>query len=283
MFKKEWVHRFSLFTVFLICGLLVFLVFSHFRPMLPRDIDIPARIGAIIVFLTAALLTRRSEGLERYWLVFFAFFAASFAQILDLYLSYWSLHLLRLDINTPVGNAADKLESTLLVVIPIIVLTKLSGNDMASIYFKKGNLKLWLFIGVVAFLVIAIVSIPWAEWQFQGRDLSLERVIPWVPWILLFVFANAINEELLFRGLFLRKLEPFLGAFSSNLLIAILFTLLHVGVDYTADTLMFLAFLLLLGLALGYVTQKTDSIWGSVLIHAGVDIPVVVGLFSTLT
>jgi len=97
------------------------------------------------------------------------------------------------------------------------------------------------------------------------------------------VFANAINEELLFRGLFLRKLEPFLGAFSSNLLIAILFTLLHVGVDYTADTLMFLAILLPLGLALGYVTQKTDSIWGSVLIHAGVDIPVVVGLFSTLT
>jgi membrane protease YdiL (CAAX protease family) len=280
---KERLHRFDLFLLFLVCGLLVFLVFSHFRPLLPADIDIPARIGLIIAFLTTALLIRRSERLKKYWLVFFAFFAAAFALSLDLYLSHWSLRLLSLDINTPAGYAVDKLESTFLIVISIIVLTKVSGSDMASIYLKKGNLKLGLVIGIVVFLVIAAVSIPWAEWQFQGRDLSLERVIPWTPWILLFVLTNAINEELLFRGLFLRKLEPFLGAFPSNLLIAIVFTIMHVGVDYTPDVLMFLAFLLPLGLAMGYVMQKTDSILGSVLIHAAVDIPVVIGLYSTLS
>lgn len=280
---KERLHRFDLFLLFLVCGLLVFLVFSHFRPLLPADIDIPARIGLIIAFLTTALLIRRSERLKKYWLVFFAFFAAAFALSLDLYLSHWSLRLLSLDINTPAGYAVDKLESTFLIVISIIVLTKVSGSDMASIYLKKGNLKLGLVIGIVVFLVIAAVSIPWAEWQFQGRDLSLERVIPWTPWILLFVLTNAINEELLFRGLFLRKLEPFLGAFPSNLLIAIVFTIMHVGVDYTLDVLMFLAFLLPLGLAMGYVMQKTDSILGSVLIHAAVDIPVVIGLYSTLS
>jgi len=280
---KERLHRFDLFLLFLVCGLLVFLVFSHFRPLLPADIDIPARIGLIIAFLTTALLIRRSERLKKYWLVFFAFFAAAFALSLDLYLSHWSLRLLSLDTNTPAGYAVDKLESTFLIVISIIVLTKVSGSDMASIYLKKGNLKLGLVIGIVVFLVIAAVSIPWAEWQFQGRDLSLERVIPWTPWILLFVLTNAINEELLFRGLFLRKLEPFLGAFPSNLLIAIVFTIMHVGVDYTPDVLMFLAFLLPLGLAMGYVMQKTDSILGSVLIHAAVDIPVVIGLYSTLS
>jgi len=280
---KERLHRFDLFLLFLVCGLLVFLVFSHFRPLLLADIDIPARIGLIIAFLTTALLIRRSERLKKYWLVFFAFFAAAFALSLDLYLSHWSLRLLSLDINTPAGYAVDKLESTFLIVISIIVLTKVSGSDMASIYLKKGNLKLGLVIGIVVFLVIAAVSIPWAEWQFQGRDLSLERVIPWTPWILLFVLTNAINEELLFRGLFLRKLEPFLGAFPSNLLIAIVFTIMHVGVDYTPDVLMFLAFLLPLGLAMGYVMQKTDSVLGSVLIHAAVDIPVVIGLYSTLS
>ena len=280
---KERLHRFDLFLLFLVCGLLVFLVFSHFRPLLPADIDIPARIGLIIAFLTTALLIRRSERLKKYWLVFFAFFAAAFALSLDLYLSHWSLRLLSLDINTPAGYAVDKLESTFLIVISIIVLTKVSGSDMASIYLKRGTLKLGLVIGIVVFLVIAAVSIPWAEWQFQGRDLSLERVIPWTPWILLFVLTNAINEELLFRGLFLRKLEPFLGAFPSNLLIAIVFTIMHVGVDYTPDVLMFLAFLLPLGLAMGYVMQKTDSVLGSVLIHAAVDIPVVIGLYSTLS
>lgn len=29
--------------------------------------------------------------------------------------------------------------------------------------------------------------------------------------------------------------------------------------------------------------QGTDSIWGSVLFHAGADIPVMIGIFSNLT
>jgi hypothetical protein len=28
--------------------------------------------------------------------------------------------------------------------------------------------------------------------------------------------------------------------------------------------------------------QKTDSVWGSILLHAGMDIPVMLGIFSTL-
>jgi membrane protease YdiL (CAAX protease family) len=63
---------------------------------------------------------------------------------------------------------------------------------------------------------------------------------------------------------------------------AIPFTMLHIGVDYTQNTLMMLVFLLPLGLALGYVMQKTNSILGSWLIHASVDIAVVLALFSKL-
>jgi len=44
-----------------------------------------------------------------------------------------------------------------------------------------------------------------------------------------------------------------------------------------------LAFLLPLSLAWGAITQKTDSLWGAVLFHAGMDIPVVLGIFSTLS
>jgi hypothetical protein len=280
--RNNPLRRPGLFFLFLTLGILIALVFSHFRPLFSQNIDIPARIALILVFLISSLLLRRSQRFNKYWLVFFAFFIASFAQALDYYFSGWSLSLLGLDVKTPAGIVMDKLESTFLIVVPIILFTRLSGNNMASIYLQKGNLKRGLIIGLTVFIAVAAISIPWAKWQYQTGDLSLERVIPWIPWILLFVLANAINEELLFRGLFLRKLEPLLGAFPANLCMAIPFTLLHVGVNYTQSSLMLLIYLLPLGLVLGYVMQKTNSILGSWLIHASVDIAVVLALFSQL-
>jgi membrane protease YdiL (CAAX protease family) len=275
-------HRLGLFFLFLVFGLLITVVFSHFRPLFPRDIDIPARIALILAFLVSSLLLRRNRRLKEYWPVFFAFFIASFAQALDYYFSGWSLGLLGLDIKTPAGIAMDKLESTFLIVVPILLFTMVSSGNPASIYLQKGKLRPGLIIGLTVFIAIAAISIPWAKWQYQTGDLSLSRVLPWIPWILLFVLANGINEELLFRGLFLRKLEPHLGAFPANLCMAIPFTMLHIGVDYTQNSLMFLAFLLPLGFVLGYVMQKTNSIIGSWLIHASVDISVALALFSAL-
>jgi len=273
-------HRFGLFLLFLALGLLLFLVFSHFRPLLPKNAELPSRIALILVLLGSSLLLRRSDRLRKYWLVIFAFFIASLAQALDYYFSGWLLGLLGLDMESPAGIAVDKLESTLLIVIPIILFTRLSGHSMGSIYLQKGNLRLGLIIGLTVFIVVAALSIPWAQWQYRVGDLSLPRVLPWIPWILLFVLSNSINEELLFRGLFLQKLEPFLGAFPANLCMAIPFTMLHIGIDYSRNTLVLLALLLPLGLLLGYVMQKTRSILGPWLIHASVDIAVVLSLFS---
>jgi len=275
-------HRFGLFLLFLALGLLLFLVFSHFRPLLPENADLPSRMALILTLLGSSLLLRRSDRLRKYWPVIFAFFIASFAQALDYYLSGWLPGLLGLDTESPAGIDMDKLESTLLIVLPIVLLTRLSGNSMGSIYLQKGNIKLGFIVGLTVFIVVAALSIPWAQWQYRVGDLSLQRVLPWIPWILLFVLANSMNEELLFRGLFLQKLEPFLGAFPANLCMAIPFTMLHIGVDYSQNTLLLLALLLPLGLLLGYIMQKTRGILASWLIHASVDIAVVLSLFSQL-
>jgi membrane protease YdiL (CAAX protease family) len=282
MKQSSWLRPLGRFLLFLACGLLITVVFSHFRPLLPRYIDIPARTVLILAFLIASLLLRRYARSKKYWLVFFAFFIASLAQALDYYFSDWSLGLLGLDVKSPAGIAMDKLESSFIIVVSIVILTRISGTPLASIYLQKGNLKPGLIIGAVVFIIVAAISIPWAKWQYQTGDLGLTRVVPWIPWILLFVLANGINEELLLRGLFLQKLEPLLGSFPANLCMAITFTMLHIGVDYTQNTLMFLAFLLPLGLVLGYVMQKTKSIIASWLIHASVDIAVVLALFSNL-
>ena len=275
-------QRFGLFLLFLALGLLLFLVFSHFRPLLPENADLPSRMALILTLLGSSLLLRRSDRLRKYWPVIFAFFIASFAQALDYYLSGWLPGLLGLDMQSPAGIAMDKLESTLLILLPIVLLSRLSGNSMGSIYLQKGNIKLGLVVGLTVFIVVAALSIPWAQWQYRVGDLSLQRVLPWIPWILLFVLANSMNEELLFRGLFLQKLEPFLGAFPANLCMAIPFTMLHIGVDYSQNTLLLLALLLPLGLLLGYVMQKTRGILAPWLIHASMDIAVVLSLFSQL-
>jgi membrane protease YdiL (CAAX protease family) len=275
-------HRFGLFLLFLALGLLLFLVFSHFRPLLPENVDLPSRIALVLVLLGSSLLLRRSDRLRKYWPVIFAFFIASFAQALDYYFSGWLPVLLGLDMGSPAGIAMDKLESTLLIVLPIVLLTRLSGNNMGSLYLQKGTLRLGLIVGLTVFIVVAALSIPWAQWQYRVGDLSLQRVLPWIPWILLFVLGNSINEELLFRGLFLQKLEPLLGAFPANICMAIPFTMLHIGIDYSQNTLMLLALLLPLGLLLGYVMQKTRGILAPWLIHASVDIAVVLSLFSQL-
>jgi uncharacterized protein len=281
---KDWMWKAGLFILFLLAGLLVFVLFNHIRPMLPPDMDLIGRMIMMAGFLAGALLAHRSRRFEKYWRLLFAFFVASLATAIDYYLPTrdWILHFLNISLRTPAGIAIDKLDSSILIIGAVILLTKISGQSLASLYLKRGNLRKGLTVGVIAFCIAAAGSIPVSELFFGGRNLQLEKVLSWTPWILIFVLGNAFNEELLFRGLFLQKYGPFVGAFFSNLVIAIPFTLHHTGVTYTPEVLMFLAILLPLALAWGFVTQKTDSLWGSVLFHAGTDIPIVLGIFSTL-
>jgi membrane protease YdiL (CAAX protease family) len=228
------------------------------------------------------LLARRSGRLEKYWQVLFALFIMTVVISLDLVFGTYMINHLGIIDTTPAGCALSKLNECFVVVSVIITFTLLSGNSLGSIYIQKGNLKLGLIIGLIAFIIFAVGSIPMAT-LFNAKNLSLERIIPWIPWILIFVLANGTLEELLFRGLFLRKLQPFFGKFISVFLIAFIFTGLHSSVTYTADNRIFIAVTFPLALALGYIMQKTDSVWGSILLHAGMDIPIILGIFSQLS
>lgn len=272
------------FGLFLACGLLVFVVFSHYFPVFSGSTDIIGRIVVALAFLIAAQLSRRSERFQKYWRICFAFFVAMTAISLDYYLGFskWLLPALRIGSETPAGWAIDKLESSALSVLVILLLTLASGDDLASLYLRRGNLRLGLTIGLVAFAVMIASAIPVATGFFNGNNLSWARILPWTPWVLIFVLANAFNEELLFRGLFFGRLQSFLGKFAVNLLMAVPFTLMHSGVGYTADILIFIGMLFPLSLAWGWTLQKTDSLWGSILFHAAMDIPIVLGIFSNL-
>ncbi|HAE42224.1 MAG TPA: hypothetical protein DCG34_04805 [Clostridiales bacterium] len=271
------------FLVLLMIGICVFVVFSHMRPVLNRNADIVGRFLLSVLLLVSALLARRTNNHKKYWKILFAFFIAILTISVDYYTpsSRLLIPFSQNHLQTPAGIALDKLGSSIIIIGGIVVLTIISGEKLSSLFLYDGNVRESLKIGTVAFSIVAFGSVLIAK-LFGAQDLSLERIIPWLPWILIFIAGNALNEELLFRGLFFKKLEPVLGGFLSNLVVAIPFVLHHTGVTYTNDVFMFLSYLLPLSLLWGYITQKTGSLWGAVLFHAGTDIPVVLVIFSKL-
>jgi len=278
-------QRIGLFLFFLACGLLVFLVFSYYFPLFERPADIIGRIITASVFLLASLFARRSERFQKYWLILLAFFTALTAISVDFYFSLSKLIIPALNIvwDSPTGWAIEKLESSVLSIVIVLAITRLAGQSVESLYIRRGNLQVGLIVGLIAFAVMIATVIPVAEMFFKGQDLRWARILPWAPWVLVFVLANASNEELLFRGLFIGKMEPFLGKFITNIVTTIPFVWAHAPTDYSTDQCVFLILQTLpVSLAWGWLMQKSNSIWGSILFHAAMDIPIVVGIFSGL-
>ncbi len=269
------VSRLGLFILFLVCGFVIF----GLPLILPIGIQIVFRIGIFVIFLVASLLLRWKSMNKRYFFVCFAFFVASLVVFMDYFLylnwSVLNIHGSRMD-----QYVLAKIISTILIVVPIIVLTKVSGQNMASIYLAKGKLKVGLLIGLILFVFFLITSIPAAMLLYGGKGLAYEHLIAWAPWIFPFVLANGLREELLFRGLFLKKYQVFFGLGLSNVLQALVFVMPHFGETYSPVMIIFLVITFFLGLTFGALMQKTNSIIGSVLFHAGADIPVILGIFS---
>lgn len=267
-------NRLGFLLFFLICGLSIFV----FRLFVPREFLVMYLVGISLVFLASAVVLRQNNRLRRYFDVVFAFFLAAFVSVLQemaLSLGWWSS-------STMFDMVAGTVSVTLLVAIPIIAFTRITGGDMASIYLVKGRLWLGLVVGLAAFILFFVTSIEGATTLFAGKDLSFERVLPWMPWIMAFVLSNGLREELWFRGLFLGRFETFVGSRTANLLQATVFSLAHVDVQYTPELLNFLGISFFLGLAFGFLIQRTRSLLGAILFHAGADVPVIIGIFSNL-
>lgn len=250
--------------------------------MIPPNFDCIYRGCLSSTFFVFTIVSYKKESLKKYWKNLFSFFIASFAitlQAMGVFLNLQTTSLNRI--------VLSMVSSTVLVVVPVIALSLISGDKRSTLFLTKGNIKLGLVTGLVGFFVFAMASIPEAMYLFQGKNLTLAKAVAWVPWVLITVLANGIREELLYRGLFLRKYESFFGSGYSNLLQAIIFSLSHTvagrgQIAYTPYTFALVLFTFLLGLAWGSLMQRTNSLLGPVLFHAGTDIAVFLGIFSNL-
>jgi uncharacterized protein len=252
--------------------------------ILPLSARLPIKtllcIHAVLtaILLAAVLLLRRSKSSKEYWQIFYVLFVAAVAVLLSVLFSGSLVEMFGYTPINPQGIAIVKLSESLWRVIPILVLMAIAGADRRSMYLTKGKIILGLAIGIPGFAGFVILAfMPLAR-----QEGGLNKLLLLSPWILIFILANGFMEELLYRGIFLRRYEPFLGKGLSNLLAAIVFTLIHVQVIYVSDVIQFLLIVFPLALIWGYLMQQTDSLWGSVSFHAGADCMIIFGIFTSV-
>jgi hypothetical protein len=154
-------NRLILFLILLFCSVLIFLFGANYSNLFPTNGNSLYTGMISAVFLIAAFLFKRSKTYSKYWMVTYAFFIASAVNFISSLFSGYNtdfLHIFGIPGNTNAGIGLGKVYETLLAVIPIIVLTKLSGSDLGSLFIKKGNLNYkW---GLQAQLSLAPPGLP---------------------------------------------------------------------------------------------------------------------------
>ena len=265
------------FILFAIYGIIAIGPLQWYNISISEEIRAILKTGVPLVSLGFALYLRRNSRFREYWKVFFGFFIAGIAFLLQ-----WLVFQFLTFPSTIEYIAFEKVTSALLIIITIMTLTRLYGDNLGSIYVKKGKIRSGLLIGVTLFAFFAVTAVPSATSIFGAQNISSKLIFEWSPWILFFVLSNGLLEECMYRALFLKRYEAFFGSTIANLLQAIIFCTIHFSVAYTPEPYLFMVFTLFLGVAWGYVMQRTDSLLGSVLFHAGTDIPIIISIFSAL-
>ena len=264
--------RLALLIVFLVCSLAILVFGSKYFDFFWTNKNLAYQGTLSALSLVAVVWLKRDERWNLYRQIAFAFFTASFVICVTLLIGDWNLTVLgwfSVRVGTSQWQAINKIYEMLMVVVPIMVLTKLAGADLGSIYLKRGNLKWGLGVGMLVFLNFAASAFLF----FATRYTSMDTLGAAIVWGLVFSCANGFMEELWLRGIFLRRFEPVLGVGGSVLLTSLVFSLMHGGAVYLTPIAVpfMVANTFTLGLACGYLMIKTDSIWGATLIHVASD------------
>lgn len=273
-----WLKKGAPFLLFFVLESMVFAIIT-FSPYFSGNTLLTFHMILTAALLVMAIFLRKSLKGKAYWPVFYVFFVAGAAVLISTLFSDDLLGWFNQTVTTPQGIAMAKFSETILRVIPILVLMPLAGFNWHSMYLKTGKVRLWLPIAVAAWVVFPAI----AYFSLSSSQTGvLDKLLPLWPWILLFVLSNGFMEELLYRGIFLKQYEPFLGKGLSVVLTALVFTLMHTQVTYAAQMIQFLAIALVLSLVWGFLIQKSDSLWGAVLFHAAGDCLIIFGAYASM-
>jgi membrane protease YdiL (CAAX protease family) len=257
-------------------GLIGSAAYVSFIPQNTRTI---LKIGMAAISLVAWLMLSRSERFRQYRQIALSFFSVSLGVLLAKYCGNIPMQLLGFSVTTVQGVAMAKFGEALPIVISILALHFATGGDMNGLFLRGGNLKLGLIAGIIGFAAFVGIAVL----QAIGSGLRWATVAAALPWIAIFIFSNAFMEELWFRALFLKKLEPLVGARTTLIITSLVFAAVHISSTYVIDILLFMVALMALSLLWGWLMRKSNSIWGPVLIHAAGDTLVILGFLAGAT
>ena len=279
--QTNWLQRFGLFTLFMLCEAAIFIFGSYYFDVFPTNKNLTYNLAVSAGFLTITLWFRYDKRLNKHLQIPLVFFAASVAYPFAVIFDGWiriTLSWFAATTDTSKGIAIEKVCEMLLKTVPILVLIKLAGADFGSVYLKRGNLKLSMGIGWLVFFFLSTASFMFAAQRFT----SMNTLVAAVVWGLVFSFVNSFMEELWLRGIFLKRFAPMLGLNGSVWLTSIIFASMHSFAFYFMPSAIpfFFVNTLMLGLACGYLIMKSDSIWGAVIIHAASDFFLFIALLA---
>ena len=268
--------RFFFSILLVLGGAAVFVLGNPYYTVFPTNRNQTYYVALTISFLVFSIVLKRSQSLSRFWPAAYSLFIASAAL---LFLSTGILNLQRSTMPPLQNLAMDKLSQFLHVVPVILGLTLIAKGDLNSIFIGKGRLKQGLIFGLVSFAVFAATAVAMGL-QPDALYSSLGSAI---PWLLLFIFANAIMEELWFRAIFLRKYETIIGRKAAIIVTALVFGASHVSAtyDFPGGGIVFGLVVFGLGVVGAYTMFKSDSLIGPVLFHAGYDLLVIVPILNS--
>ena len=281
--QTTWLQRLRLFLLFLLCEAVIFIFGSYYVDIFPTNRNLTYNLIVSTVFLAASLWFKYDRSLNRYWQIAFAFFIASVAFPFTAIFDGWIRAVLgwfAVTTDTSKGQAIEKICEMLLKTIPILVLVKLSGADMGSVFIKRGELKLGLGIGALVFFFLGTATFMFAVERFTSADTLVAAVV----WGLIFSAANGFMEELWLRGIFLKRFAPLIGINGAVWVTSIIFASMHSFVFYFNPFALTFFFVntLALGLGCGYLMMKSDNLWGATLIHAASDFFLFVAVLASV-
>jgi membrane protease YdiL (CAAX protease family) len=279
---QELARKSGLFILFLLCFIAVFILGDNHQTTFPTNRTLNYEGAMTALFLAAALVLRRMPRFRDYWPVAYAFFTAAAVLLVTTLTVDLRSALFRVLVILPNANQVagmNKVFEAFMTIGTILLLTRLAGMRLESIYVKRGNLKWGLLVGLGVMLNFMTSALMFNA----SRYTSMEKLGSAILWGLVFALFNGFLEELWLRALFLKKLVPVLGLGTSIVLTSLCFGLFHVsGLMYMQPQAVpfYMVNTFTFAVAWGYLMHKTDSWIGPGLMHAASDFFLFIAMLS---
>lgn len=256
---------------------MIFVFASPYFDVFPTNDD-PVFAGALAAaFGVLALVLSRNPQYARYAPPVYALFvaaAANFALVIGPFNRF-------ITATEPFRQMAqDKVAQFMAIVPVIVILSWLVKRDLGGLYLQRGRPRRWLAFGLAGFAAGAVAMV----WILLSNGMSRAGLMAAAPWILIFVAANALMEELWFRGVFLRPFEASVGWAGAMTATALAYGTSHMNATYfeSAAGMLFGLGVIGLGLILAWAIRWADSLWGAVLFHMGMDLVIILPVVQSI-